>query len=192
MNNNQFAHLWTSYQATLDCLRIADRSVQQGTQHLMKNTIFFNCEVDKAKRVITQSKDEAGDFVILSLWAVFERKLVERLRMESRLMLRNPSVDFNSLLHDKLSADIEYWKSADMLDLFGPLVSEELIMQAKQIKKYRDWIAHKNPGKPTPANVLPQTAYRILAEIIKEIGDCHLHSGTPAGGIATGAGCATD
>lgn len=161
--------VWTSYETTLDCLKIADRSVKQGAERFLKGTRFIGSEVDDARHNIIRSKNEAGDFVILSLWAVFERKLVECLRTESRLMLRNPAVDFNSLLHDKLSADIEYWKPADMLDLFRPLVNEELIMQAKQIKKYRDWIAHKNPSKPAPANVLPQTAYKILSLFVEEI-----------------------
>ncbi|MCX7113641.1 MAG: hypothetical protein NTX45_26865 [Proteobacteria bacterium] len=34
--------------------------------------------------------------------------------------------------------------------------------QAKGIKKYRDWVAHRNPRKPTPARVDPQTARELL------------------------------
>jgi hypothetical protein len=170
MNNQKLLDpVWTSYQTTMDCLKIADRGVTLGELRLLANTRFIRSEADEAKRVISQSKDDAGDFVILSLWAVFERILVQCLRMESRLMLRNPAADFNSILHDRLSADIEYWKATDMLDLFRPLVNEELIMQAKQIKKYRDWIAHKNPSKPAPTNVVPQTAYKILSLFVEEI-----------------------
>ncbi len=41
-----------------------------------------------------------------------------------------------------------------------------LLGQAKQIKQYRDWVAHRNVSKAVPANVPPKKAYEILSEIL--------------------------
>ena len=92
MNNQKLLDpVWTSYQTTIDCLKIADRGVTLGELRLLANTRFIRSEAVEAKQFISQSKDDAGDFVILSLWAVFERRLVESLQSESQRMLRIPA-----------------------------------------------------------------------------------------------------
>ncbi len=80
---------------------------------------------------------------------------------------------FNIQFHHKVENEMEYWKSDDVLDLFKSVVNSDLIGNAKQVKKYRDWIAHKNPKKGPPSNVPPQTAYRILSEIITVVEQQH-------------------
>ncbi len=57
----------------------------------------------------------------------------------------------------------------DVLDLFKPLVDPDQIGIAKQIKDYRDWIAHRNPNQPPPAQTEPRTANSVLAAIIEAI-----------------------
>jgi hypothetical protein len=57
----------------------------------------------------------------------------------------------------------------DLLDLFKSLVEVDKIGVAKQIKDYRDWIAHRNPKRLPPAQTEPRTAYSVLAAIIDAI-----------------------
>ncbi len=161
--------VWDSYLTTSDCLKVASRSIEKGEFHLMSKTKFVGSAVDAAKRMIKDSQTSIDDFVIVSLWAVFERKLLEYVQAEGRRLLQKMPSNFNAQIHKKVQNEMEYWKTDEILDLFKTVVNAELIGNAKQVKRYRDWIAHKNPKKGPPANVPPQTAYRILSDIIAAV-----------------------
>ncbi len=161
--------VWNSYLTTLDCLKIASRSIEKGEFHLMSKTKFVGSAVDEAKEMIEESRTKADDFVIVSIWAIFERKLLEYVQTEGRRILQEIPNNFNAQVHKKVEDAIEYWKTGDILDLFKTVVSAELIGNAKQVKQYRDWIAHKNPKKGQPTNVLPQNVYKILSDIITAV-----------------------
>lgn len=134
---------------------------------MLKNTSFSGLEDDVALTMIDESRERAGDFAILSLWAVLERSLLEFVRMEGRRILRESRNEFMTNVYRKIDSEMEYWKSMDMLDLFIPVAGGDLIGKAKQIKQYRDWIAHRNPNKPKPPNVTPESAYKILSGIVE-------------------------
>jgi hypothetical protein len=53
----------------------------------------------------------------------------------------------------------------DSLDILKGIVDPARIGQAKQVKQFRDWVAHKNPRNIPPA-VDPATAYQLLSELI--------------------------
>jgi len=161
--------IWESYLTTVDCLKVASRSIERNELHLMNKTKFVGSAVDEAKLMIHDSRTNADDFVIVSLWAIFERKLLEYVQVEGRKLLQSTPTTFNTQVHQKVENEIEYWKSLDVLDLFKTVVGSDLIGNAKQIKKYRDWIAHKNPRKGAPSNVPPQAAYKILSDIISTV-----------------------
>jgi len=85
--------------------------------------------------------------VILSLWASFERTLLSYVQNESNRILAEPTTDFTYSVHQKIDNEIEYWRVDDILNIFKTIISPDLIGQAKQVKKYRDWIAHRNIKK---------------------------------------------
>lgn len=161
--------IWESYLTTVDCLKVASRSIEKNQLHLMNKTRFVGSAIDEAKAMILDSRVNADDFVIVSLWAIFERKLLEYLQVEGSKILQRTPTTFNTQVYQKVENEMEYWKSDDVLDLFKSVVNSDLIGNAKQVKKYRDWIAHKNPKKGRPSNVPPQTAYRILSDIISVV-----------------------
>ncbi|MFP4246156.1 MAG: hypothetical protein ACLFQ1_03160 [Halochromatium sp.] len=51
------------------------------------------------------------------------------------------------------------------LDLLKPLIGSYNVGQAKQIKRYRDWVAHRNPHKPTPAKIDPEFTRALLTRL---------------------------
>ena len=51
--------------------------------------------------------------------------------------------------------------------------------QVKQIKQYRDWIAHQNPNKPTPTQATPETAFDVLTRMIEQIRLTHTPPAEP-------------
>jgi len=162
--------IWKSYQITEDCLKITQRTVSKDEKSMLKGTAFLNSSSeDESEEWIRQSRTDANDYVILSLWAAFERIILEYLQKKGRKILDKNSSDFNKKFYKKIEQEIEYWKINDILDMFKEIIDPNLIGNAKQIKQYRDWVAHRNIDKGSPANVAPQSAYQILSEILTEL-----------------------
>ncbi len=161
--------VWESYLTTIDCLKVSLRSIEKNEHYLLSKTKFIGSSIDAAKQMINDSRNNADDFVIVSLWAIFERQLIEYIQSEGKKLLQDIPNEFNTKVYIKIERDIEYWKSDDVLDVFKTIVDANLIGNAKQIKKYRDWIAHRNPNKGKPLSVQPQIAYIILTDILSVI-----------------------
>jgi hypothetical protein len=126
--------------------------------------------VDAVRRNIQASRETVDDHTILAMWAVFEREMIAVLESEAHKMLgTSPPSVFNKALLGKIEAGIERWRSDDMIDLFTPVFPVELIGYTKQIKRYRDWVAHRNIKKPSPKKVTPEFAYEALAEALKQM-----------------------
>jgi len=168
--NNILDQIWETYQITIDCLKIASRCVDSGEYTLLKRTNFIGISPTEAGKGISTSRSEGDDYIILSLWAAFERQVYSCLQKECEKILDGNGSNFNKSVRRKIDEEIEYWRIDDILDLFKFIVSSDLIGNAKQIKRYRDWIAHKNPRKGPPSNVLPVNAYRVFSTILSCLG----------------------
>ena len=161
--------VWLTYQVMMDAVKIAARSIRQGNIGLIRDTNFVDSVQDDAKRDLANCRIAAEEYAIISMWAVFERRLVEVLTVESRKMLDNPPGNFNRAVCRKVEDSLEYMRANDLLDLIKVVVGEDLTGKAKQIKRHRDWLAHKNKKKPSPANVQPVFVYQVLSEIVGQV-----------------------
>ena len=168
-SNTLLDYIWQTYQVTRDCLKVAQRSVSKKDLRLLSKTKFIGMSEEQAGNWISKSRNNSDDYIILSLWAAFERIMIGYLQKQGKKILDDPPSDFNKKVYDKIESEIEYWRINDILDIFKDLIDSNLIGNVKQIKAYRDWIAHRNIKKGAPPNVLPQTAYKVLSEIIVEL-----------------------
>jgi hypothetical protein len=167
--NNEVDSAWQAYQITLDCLKIASHAVFKNDMALLNKTSFFGSPHQTAHNQIEASRRDADDYVILAMWAAFERTLLGAVQAESQRMLAGTPGDLAIAVHGKMAHEIEYWRIDDVLNLFKVIIDPHLIGQTKQVKQYRDWVAHRNLKKGSPQMVLPQTAYRILAEMLRQL-----------------------
>lgn len=169
-SENPLDRIWESYKITSDCLKIAQRSVSKNEKSLLKGTVFLNSlSKDEPVLWIEKSRTDADDYVILSLWAAFERVILEYVQKEGGKVLDTTPSDFNKKFHQKIEQEIEYWRIDDILDMLKVIIDSTLIGNAKQVKQYRDWVAHRNVNKGSPPNVPPQNAYQILSEILCQL-----------------------
>lgn len=166
---NDVESAWQSYQTTLDCLRIATHAVSINEMVLLEKTGFVGFSLQDAHRQIAVSRSNADDYVVLAMWAAFERVLLAAVQNESQRMLEGSPSDLTTAVHGKMVQEIEYWRIDQVLDLFKEVVDANLIGQAKQIKQYRDWVAHRNTKKASPPIIAPQSAYVILTEILRRL-----------------------
>jgi len=166
---DDFKAIWRNYQTIRDCIKIASRSISQNDLSLLKKTDFFENTADEADEKIQVSQKDADDYVIMTLWACFERNLFSRFTND----IVNPD---SKLKNKKIGDHIERLQMVEVIDAFKKSKGEasigidsKLIGIAKQIYHYRNWIAHRNPKKPSPANVTPNMAYKTLLEILQEL-----------------------
>lgn len=167
--NNSIDVVWNTYETTVECLKIVARNVHGKNISALGKSSFITENPEELSRKIDASTESASDYVILSLWAVFEPCLFSYLQEESRRMLSISKTQFTQCTQQKIQNELEYWRVDDVLDLFKSVLDSDLIGRAKQVKKYRDWVAHKNPRKSAPTNVPPQNAYKVLTDIVKKL-----------------------
>jgi hypothetical protein len=169
-SDNPLEPIWRTYQVTRDCLKIAQRTVQRADTRLLRGTDFMGDLSQASTERIQRSRNESDDFVILSLWVAFERIVLSFLREKGRGLLTVQPPSLARELYRKFESDIEYGKVEDLLGLFKQDIDAHLIGALKNVKRHRDWIAHRNPRRPSPGAVTPVFAYRILSEILEHIG----------------------
>ncbi len=100
---------------------------------------------------------------------LFEREIIEYAQGQASTLQNVEPLLFAKPLHDKVRGEVERWRPDDLLDLFKGLVDPNQVGLAKQIKDYRDWVAHRNPNRLPSAQVEPKDAYAVLLAIISEL-----------------------
>jgi hypothetical protein len=105
---------------------------------------------------------QAENFVILSMWVVFERCLVEYLQQ----IVNVPAISsIREEVLKRVVQDVEWWKVDDKLDLVKQLLTPNFVGRLKQIKQYRNWVAHRS-SEAAPSKTSPQFAFDNLKEAI--------------------------
>jgi len=168
-STNPLQTIWRQHGIMQDCLEIAERAVRKTDVRLLMDTRFVGESLSDTRREINESRVSAEDLIIVALWAAFERFLLVYLQEKGRRILDARPTSLTGRLYTKYEREVEYWKTDDVLDIFKGEIDSMLLGDAKNIKKHRDWVAHRNPQRPSPGKVRPDFAYRVLSEILKQI-----------------------
>ncbi len=171
--SNPLDPIYRAFAVASDCFEVAQRTVDKQDEKLIRRTQFVGATRDEATTALTEAAKQASDLAILALFATFERTVIEHLQTANLLLVAGYPQEYASALAEKFVKDVEYWKVDDILDLFKGEVDANLIGQVKQIKDYRDWIAHRNPRRPTPSQATPQTAFGVPTKVIEQIRATH-------------------
>jgi hypothetical protein len=167
--DSQLEQIWQTYRTTMDCLKVARETIKSGELQLLTETRFAGRAVTESTGWLQDSQTASEDFVILSLWVAFERVVIGYIQDKGSKIREQHPTWFSCGLYNKYENEVEWWRIDEVLDLFKGGINGDLIGQAKNIKKYRDWVAHRNPRKATPPSVTPDVAYRILSQLEKSI-----------------------
>lgn len=163
--------VWKSYELARDSMNVARKVVAKAiaSEPGFDEVLFRTNFAGETPDVLDPAQDEVNELFILALWVVFERELRDHLRAEGTRPLGDCGTPFHLGLSSHLQKEIDYWKNDDVLDLFKTIADPDIIGQAKQIKEYRDWVAHKSRPRRSQTNITPKFAYDTLSEIIRAI-----------------------
>ena len=168
-SDNPLDPVYKAFSVASDCFKVATRTIQVQHEELIRRTQFIGATEEEANTVLQDAAKQAADLAILALFATFERFVIEHLQTANRLLAEGYPQQYSAKLAEKFGSEVEYWRFGEILDLFKGEVEADLVGQVKQIKQYRDWIAHQNPNKPTPTQATPETAFDVLTRMIEQI-----------------------
>jgi hypothetical protein len=167
-SSNPLDPIFKAFEVANDCFKVARRTIESQSEDLMRRTQFAGSCAEKAHLSIASARDQAADLAILALWVTFERYLIEHLQAGKRLLAAGFPAQYSINLAEKFESEIEYWRIDDILDLLKGEIDPDLIGRAKQIKKYRDWIAHRNTRRAVSTRTEPETAFEVLTVLLKK------------------------
>jgi hypothetical protein len=168
-SENPLVPVYRAFSVASDCFRVAARTFRAQREELIGHTQFFRASPEEVTTALAAAESQAADLAILALFATFERFVIEHLQAANRLLAVGYPRQYSVKLAEKFESVVEYWRFVEILDLFRAEVDPALIGRVKQIKQYRDWIAHQNPNKSTSTRATPDTAFEVLSEMIEQI-----------------------
>ncbi len=169
-SDNPLDPVYKAFSVASDCFKVATRTIQVQHEELIRRTQFIGATEEEANTVLQDAAKQAADLAIIALFATFERFVIEASADGEPFACRGiPAAE-----RSRISPNLQYSTSlsnfsASLAEYFKGEVDADLIGQVKQIKQYRDWIAHQNPNKPTPTQATPETAFDVLTRMIEQI-----------------------
>jgi len=139
---NPLPPIWTAYKTIQDCLKMSQKAIK-GTHFiaLLNKTDFMNKQSTESYKIIEESKTELDDLFVVALWATYERFMRDYLQVKGQKLEEVSPNSLANLMYEHFYTEVEYWKPYDMLEMLKDTVSPALLGHAKQIVKYRDWVA---------------------------------------------------
>ena len=170
--DSELLEVWKMHNVSKDCLKVARRCIAgvEGTRgagqpRMLALTGFLDGSFTDVEEYIQRCERNADEHVVLHLWATFEQVLIDRLAEQIDEL--RPAGGIQNAILVRTRQELSYWKPDILLDLLKNSENRERVGLAKQIKAYRDWVAHRNPAKPPPARVTPEIAFRVLSELLE-------------------------
>jgi hypothetical protein len=110
--------IWRAYEIGRDCFKIAKRAVFRQNLQFLNKTDFASVSMRDGAEWIETSRQASDDLTIVSLWATFERHLVQYLQTKSQKLREIEPSELGVRFQDRLNEDLERWRPDDILDLF--------------------------------------------------------------------------
>ncbi len=160
---------WNAYLVTQDAFKVSQRAALSGHGGLFSDLNVLEAAPDAAELALNSARKRSDEFVILAMWAEFERCVIEFLEKHTESLSSHTPDPLWQKLAPHISKEVEYWRSDDRLDVLKGLVDPQRVGAAKQVNEFRNWVAHKNPNRPPSAQVDPAFAYQLLTQILGDL-----------------------
>jgi hypothetical protein len=168
-SDNPLEPVYRAFLVASDCFKIATRMTGIRRKAFTRRARLIDADPEVAKKALRDAKKQAADLAVLALFATFERFVIEHLQTANQLLAAGLSASVLDEARQKFQSEVEYWRFVEVLNLFKGEVDPELIGEVKQVKQYRDWIAHQNPNRSAIKRIAPATAFDVLTRAINQI-----------------------
>lgn len=169
---NPLAPILAWYQVNLDSLRITQRVLTKGIDHvvLVKHKSLHGADPKVAGQRIEAAKEDLARLTVLDLAAVFERTVRLFLLEEYGKAFVGGTPLLDAILAES-KVDIEFWNVSERLLAVFPGIDPRIRGNVKQVVEYRNWVAHgKRIDQQAPTNVTPEDAFQRLTAFLDQLG----------------------
>jgi hypothetical protein len=157
------------YKFTRDLLQWISKMLEQNPENLHDRPWPKELKwqpIDKVQDKLKHALEELDDLVVLALFAEFETWLLQEIS-EVLCAKGEPVTAFSQGVLEHARSALERESLAKLLDVYKTIVPPETVDQVKEIKKYRNWVAH-GKRKDQPFAMTPKEAYERLNEFITQ------------------------
>ena len=166
MSDNPLDPVWKHYEVTKDCMSVAKKTLETNHESFLGDTGFVGAPYRQSTALIAESQDELDDLTVLSLCAIFERRIITLVQRKGRKILEEQPLDLSHQVHSKFVDAVERWRIDDFIGLLERYVGKDLSKDTRAIVEYRNWVAHRNPKKQPEKKTDPKTAYDVLTQFL--------------------------
>jgi hypothetical protein len=160
------------YTTASDAVRVTRRVIAGNVAGAVtaKHTFHGRAAADN-EAALARAQDELDRLVVLGLVALFERALRDHL-LALPVVPGPTGVPLQDTIRARLVRDMEYWSVEHfLLDELFSAVDPALRGNAKQLIKYRNWVAHGHTqSQPAPLVILPPAAHQRLTDFLTQAG----------------------
>lgn len=149
----QFAPIWNWQRVSQKALDELESSLRHRWE--MHDDSEAHAELEQLR----PCREELENFAVLSLWAVFEETL--NTWLAQRTHWAGASSGDDQEIRKGLLRRIQYWGIAEKIDCLKPVLGLETIQNLHDVRRWRDWVAHRKTG-PRPRAVDLEMAQSLL------------------------------
>jgi exonuclease VII small subunit len=157
-----------AFQTAMNAIKIARRVLDQ-RPNPVSNTRLYGLTPQEGHELLDQAEEQLNKLVAFALFAAFERTLRNHLsdNLNPIGATSTTPIELASKLHKFLEDGVDNWRIDSVIELFMPPVADQDVNNTKNIKTYRNHVAH---GDAPPNAIPPQTAYAQLSSFLKNAG----------------------
>lgn len=151
--------------------------IVKNSHKIMTNTVanaiiakynLSSSKKDEIKKEVDKSKIELADLTIVSLWAVFEAFLNDKIKEKTDQITNIISDTLSNQIANYAFNESDRWVKDNVLDLYKSIISDpDIVGDVKEVYKYRNWVAH-GKARRKPFNLDPFVAYQKLTKFLIE------------------------
>lgn len=167
MSQAELTRIFNWYRFTRGLLQGISKALVRSPEQLLEIPWPKELEwqpVDKAQVILRRALEELDDLAVLALFAKFEVWLIRDITqvLDSKGELLAP---FEKKVLACARKAVKRQRLASLLDVYKIIVPAEIVRQVKQIREYRNWVAHGKRGL-RPVAITPKEAYERLNEFM--------------------------
>lgn len=160
--------VWSWYESVCDSISAAAYLVENAPGRIPPSLKFADLAPEAALDTLGQTQKEIEDHAVLALFAVFERSILDHLVSTARNVEGRLASALERRMVSEGLKDLDRWRLGDVLDVYKVRIDSRLVGDVKQVKRYRDWVAHGRRS-PVPTQMNPKTAYDRLSEFVRAL-----------------------
>ena len=157
--------VWEWYEYARDSIGLAAHQVECDPYGIPRSLIFAAAVDEPPLEGLSRAQAELDDLTVLALFAVFEQAVLERLLRASASVKGRATTGLEAALSARAFRGLDRWPLEGVLDVCKAAVDAAVVGLVKQVKGYRDWVAHGKRGAPD-ARIDPRAAYDRLSDFL--------------------------